>query len=156
MPYLLSGNYTDCFSVNMNGDVRLAYFINAFYTSKLFKLERILLKWLFDKPSTDEQVEQLAMGTVQKFSAWKVEKRTVDQLLLCDYQGRTRSWLMTEVYRVNDKPETRLYFGSAVIANSDLESSNFLWRIGTSLLFQFHIFYSQLLLAAAKYQLKNC
>jgi hypothetical protein len=34
-------------------------------------------------------------GELAKFSAWRVEASAPNQLLLCDFMGRTRSWLMS-------------------------------------------------------------
>ena len=86
--------YTDCYSATVDGLVQQKDFIHAFYTSVLFKVERVLLKYLVNKPSSDKQAMQLANGDTEKFSAWYVESRTEHQLLMCDFQNRTRSWLM--------------------------------------------------------------
>jgi hypothetical protein len=82
----------------------------------VFKVERLLLEWLVSKPSTDMEAKQLASGALSSFAAWRVEGRGPDQLLLSDFTGRTRSWLMTaSVENSGASPSTLLYFGSAVV-----------------------------------------
>lgn len=89
-------------------------YVIAFYTNSIFKIERIILKWIVAKPSTDLQAQHLADGSIDTFAAWQVEDRSENQLLLADFQGRTRSWLMVVPLVVGDEVHTRLYFGSAV------------------------------------------
>lgn len=86
------------------------HYVEAFYTSRWFKLERLVLALLVARPSTDEQARRLARGETDSFAAWAVEARTPDQLLVCDYQGMTRSWLMSAA----TSSGTTLYFGSVV------------------------------------------
>ncbi len=92
--YGQAGAYIDCFTTVVSGRVSHSQFVEAFYTSRVFKLERLILKWLVDKPSTDAEAKELAAGTRDRFAAWTVEERSTDQLLMCDYLGQTRSWLM--------------------------------------------------------------
>ena len=61
--YQARGDYTDCFTVDVAGEVSQQQFVTAFYTSRLFKVERFILKWLVARPSTDRQAEQLADGS---------------------------------------------------------------------------------------------
>lgn len=111
-PYSAAGAYTDCYSIDVAGAVSIEQFVAAFYTSSLFKMERWVLKWAVAKPSTDDEARQFSSGTLDRFAAWTVEGRTDTQFLACDYQGRTRSWLM-----VTPKVgATTLSFGSAVVA----------------------------------------
>ncbi len=117
------GAYSDCFNVNVNGTVSLEQFVAAFYTSRVFKLERLILKWAVARPSTDAQAQQLARGDTDTFAAWRVEQRRADQLLLAGFQGRTNSCLMVAPVGEGIGAEigktagigTRLYFGSAVV-----------------------------------------
>jgi hypothetical protein len=111
--YRAQGAYTDCFVVEVPGIISQAQFVEAFYTSWLFKVERMVLKYAVAKPSTDAQAVALAAGSRNDFAAWHLEARRPDQLLMCDYQGRTRSWLMVTPL---EGPVTRLSFGSAVVA----------------------------------------
>src|SRR6185503_5105352 len=92
--YAADGGYADCFATELPGDFSHAEFVAAFYTTWLFKLERLVLATLVFKPSTDRQAEQLARGERNAFAAWTVEARSPDQLLVRDYQGKTCSWLM--------------------------------------------------------------
>ncbi|MDR6840584.1 hypothetical protein [Pseudoxanthomonas sacheonensis] len=140
------GAYTDCYSTEIAVRVTQADFVEAFYTTWVFKLERTILKWAVAKPSTDAQATLLAQGGLDAFSAWTVEDRREDQLLLCDLHGRTRSWLMTAAGESGD--DTRLYFGSAVVPAKGSESGA---DIGTGfrLLLGFHKMYSKILLKAA-------
>ena len=111
--YAIAGAYTVCFATEIVRSVSHAEFVAAFYTGRLFKLERLLLGVLLSKPSTDLQARQLAAGELIEFAAWRVEERAEDQLLLCALDGRTRSWLMVSAAEVPGR--TRLYFGSAVV-----------------------------------------
>ncbi len=60
---------------------------------------------------------QLSRGERQSFAAWKVEASAPNQLLMCDFLGNTRSWLMIEPR--DDGGATRLYFGSAIVPRTD-------------------------------------
>ena len=121
--------------------------MEAFYTTFVFKLERLILKWAVLKPSTDDQARALAAGAVNEFAAWRVEKRNDHQLLLSDYRGSTRSWLM--VARLEDGTRTRLYFGSAVVASGKSRSGKPRMGFVFRALLGFHKIYSQVLLHAA-------
>ncbi|MFC6632115.1 hypothetical protein [Microbulbifer taiwanensis] len=129
-------------------------YVAAFYTTGIFKLERLILHWTLSRPSTDEEAERLAAGSIDEFAAWRVEGRADNQLLLCDIYGRTRSWLMSMPRRAEGAPGTRLYFGSAVLPKAD--SGTGAPGIGPvfNALLGFHKIYSRLLLGAAKGRLK--
>lgn len=103
--------YTDGFCIELPFAVSQAAYVEAFYTSWVFKLERALLAAALSRPSTDAQAAQLAQGRATRFAAWDVEARSDDQLLLRDLHGKTRSWLMSEPLPGG---RTRLRFGSAV------------------------------------------
>ena len=109
--YERAGAYTDCFTTEVPGRVSHAQFVEAFYTSRVFKLERLILKWIVDKPSTDAEAKELAAGVRDRFAAWTVEERSIDQLLMCDYLGQTRSWLMVAACERDGYPRpTALWF----------------------------------------------
>ena len=55
------GGYTDCFAVEVAGDISLPAFVEAFHTGRVFKLERLLISILFGKPATDQLARQLAL-----------------------------------------------------------------------------------------------
>src|SRR5262245_10557041 len=111
--YLERGAYTDCYFADVAGGVQQAAYVEAFYTTAVFKLERLLLSWFLAIHSTDAQAREMALGRAGSFSAWNVEAREADQMLLSDFRGRTRSWLMSAP--APDGRSTRLFFGSAVV-----------------------------------------
>ncbi len=147
--------YADCYCIEVPGHVAKAAFVEAFYTSPLFKLERTLLKYLASKPATDADVKRLAAGDAVTFSAWRVEAQTASELLLADYTGRTRSWLMAVRVDGSAAPATTLFFGSAVVAraNADSRKPSMGWLFHA--LLGFHRLYSRLLLRAAHAQLQH-
>jgi hypothetical protein len=141
----IAGAYTDCYFTEIPAQAAFAEYVFAFYTTPLFKLERLILKLLVRKPSTNEQARELAYGICDSFAAWTVEDRGENQLMMCDFVERTRSWLMV----VPAENGTRLYFGSAVVPVQDRKtgkpSLGFLFRA----LLGFHKIYSVLLLYSA-------
>jgi hypothetical protein len=142
--YARAGAYTDCFSTDVPGRVSHAQFVEAFYTTWVFKLERLILEWVVDKPSTDEEARALAASARDCFAAWTVEERATDQLLMCDFLQHTRSWLMVAPTDRNDLPATRLYFGSVVVPAR---------RFPYTMLIGFHRVYSRVLLSSARARL---
>lgn len=148
--YAAAGGYADCYEAVIPGTVPQAAFVEAFYTTRLFRTERLILSLLAGKPSTDLDARQLAQGSATTFAAWRVEDRTGDQLLLGDFTGRTKSWLMTAAGDTTGAgATTRLYFGSAVMPKVDKASgSKSMGWVFTALL-GFHRLYSRLLLRGA-------
>ena len=147
--YRDQGAYADCYVTEVAWPVSQAEYVEAFYTTAVFKVERQLLKWLAFRPSTDTEARQLAAGALTSFAAWSVEGQTADQLLLCDFAGRTRSWLMAVPI---ENGGTRLHFGSAVVpvvSSSGKPALGFAFRA----LLGFHQLYSRVLLHAAKSRL---
>jgi hypothetical protein len=142
--YEREGAYIDCFTTEIPGRVTQAQFVEAFYTSRVFKLERLILEWIVDKPSTDIEAKDLAAGIRDRFAAWTVEDRATDQLLMCDYLGQTRSWLMVAACERDGLPATRLHFGSVVMT---------VRRFPFNALLGFHRLYSRVLLSSAKARL---
>ena len=139
--------YTDCYFVDIPDRVSQTEYVTAFYTTWVFKLERWLLKWLVSRPSSDLQARALAAGELDAFAAWTVEARASDQLLLCDFHGRTRSWLMSSV--VPERQGTRLFFGSAVVPGSRKATGQARMGLAFTALLGFHRLYSRILLRAA-------
>ncbi len=135
--------YTDCYVVIVPGKYSLGEFVAAFYTTWLFRLERLILRWFAGRPSSDSDVAALAAGEATRFAAWTVEARGDDEILLCDLSGRTRSWLMVEA---GDAGTTVLRFGSAVVPANSTDPS--LGRL-VNLLMPFHRLYSRALLSLA-------
>ena len=145
-----STGYADCYVIDVPGVVAQEDFVVAFYTSPLFKAERTILKYLASKPATDADVKHLAAGQSDKFAAWIVERRSPSELLLADFTGRTRSWLMTTPGTADDAGRcTQLYFGSAVIPRSNRSGKSSGMGFGFYALLGFHRLYSSLLLSAA-------
>jgi hypothetical protein len=152
--YAGPGGYADCYAVELPRKVSHAQFVEAFYTTAAFKLERWILRVAAKRPSTDDDAALLARGESETFAAWSVEARAADQLLLCDMAGRTRSWLMVTALPTQDTNGTRLYFGSAVVAQRDPQTGQ--GRMGWLFraLLGFHRLYSRILLGAAARRLR--
>ncbi|MFC4312778.1 hypothetical protein ACFPN2_27080 [Steroidobacter flavus] len=146
--YAYPGAYTDCYFTEVARSIPFPEYIEAFYTTWVFKLERFILTHIVNKPSSDLDVHRLSRAEINAFAAWTVEGRTPDQLLMCDYLRRTRSWLMV----VPVKGGTRLYFGSAVVP---VRRKSGEVTLGTSYraLMGFHKLYSRILLSAARSRL---
>lgn len=99
-----------------------------------------------NKPSTDQDVELLAKGKSENFAAWSVEDRAENQLLLCDYQGQTRSWLRV----VNQEEESSIvYFGSAVVSKKDVNGKAIEFSRVFKFISWFHHLYSKALITCA-------
>ncbi len=144
--YVGSGAHTDCYSVDCTRPTLLSDFVEAFYTTRLFKLERRLLSLTPGLASTDDEVRELALGKRERFAAWTVEAREPRQLLLA--AGRTRSWLMVGSRTADGSAGDVLFFGSAVVPRG---AGGLGWQF-TALL-GFHKLYSRLLLDAASHRL---
>ncbi len=156
--YRTEGAYVDCFVAHIDRDVSLETFVEAFYTTALFKLERLILRWCVARPSSDAQARQLAQGGTDSFAAWRVEARSDDQLLVGDFSGRTKSWFMVIAHSPSDTSTpsgTRLCFGSAVVPIS--YSPNGESELGALFraLLGFHRLYSRLLIGAARSQIRR-
>lgn len=143
--YRSGGAYTDCFVATIPGRITQARYVEAFYTTPLFRVERWLLARFLARESTDADARRLAEGSGDTFAAWRVEARTPDQLLLCDINGQTRSWLMSVFNPESEPPATTLYFGSAVVPAAGRRRIGLIYR----LLLGFHVAYSRALLRAA-------
>lgn len=128
--------------------------MQAFYTTPIFKLERLILKLVVSKPSSDTQLDLLIEGGVDEFSAWTIEHRCKNQLLMCDFQGRTRSWFMIEALEGKNGKQTKLYFSSAVVSSKKRNTNMGSSSLGFRPLFWFHRKYSMVLLLSAKLRLK--
>ena len=147
------GAFADCYYIDIERRVSHREFVAAFYSTPAFKVERTLVGILLSRPSTDRDAERLADGEAESFAIWKVEKREPNQLLLAEFTGRTKSWLMVGALDGAAGAATRLFFGSAVMASQrETPNKRALGAIFYSLLW-FHKLYSQVLLAAAKSKL---
>lgn len=153
--YLGAGNHADCYSTGIDGTVSHAAFVEAFYTTGVFRIERLILRLAVSRPSTDAEARQLAEGARDAFAAWTVEARAANQLLLADYSGRTRSWLMVAPLADGAGPTTRLYFGSAVVAGRGVANGRSGLGFAFRALLGFHHVYSRVLLGAARARLSR-
>jgi hypothetical protein len=151
--YSRAGAFTDCYALDVAGHISQAKYVEAFYTGRVFKLERLILRLLVNKPSTDAEARALAVGGREAFAAWTVEARADDQLLMCDYLGRTRSWLMASPCGSKELPMTRLYFGSAIVPVVDRSTGQPTLGSSFNLLLGFHKRYSRVLLSSARTRL---
>ena len=167
--YAATGGHADCYAADVppsrrgiatpqdeRGGVSLAAFVFAFYTSPLFRLERWILAVVLGMPSTDAEAKAVAVGEAPfdrpgakgcdtaRFAAWTVEARSGCQLVMCDYQGRTRSWFM-----VRPGEPSRVYFGTAIAASRGGRIP-FAFRA----LMPFHRLYSRALLWSAVRKLR--
>jgi hypothetical protein len=145
------GTYADCFAVTIDREVDLTDFVFAFYTSPVFRIEGLILHLLLGASFSKADARAVAGGTSETFSAWYVGQRTATQLLMCDRYERTRSWFCVEPATGGG---TRLRFGSAVAAIRDKKTGAPVLGGGFHFLLWFHILYSQVLLRAARLNLR--
>jgi hypothetical protein len=153
--YAKGMGFTDCYGTDIEGRVRHGDYVAAFYTTWLFAAERRLLAWFLSKPSSDSDAHALASGSADTFAAWRVEGRSPNQLLLADFRGTTRSWLMTEPVDGAPGARTRLYFGSAVVPGINKKTGEARMSGAFRALLGFHDLYSRALLSAARARLER-
>lgn len=144
--YAGNDGYADCFQVDIPGAIGLGRYVEAFYTTWLFGAERAILS-LAGHSSTDAGAALVAEGEASRFAAWHVEARAEDQLLMCDFTGRTRSWFKVAASR---NGSTTLYFGSAVTAVKTGKAGRKSMGLAFQVMMPVHILYSKGLLLAAK------
>lgn len=153
--YAANGGYADCYLTEITRPISLSEFIFAFYTTPLFRLERLILKLGISIPSTDLEARQLADGTSENFAAWHLEDRNKNEILMCDIRGRTRSWLMTIPVNRPNGFQTQLFFGSAVVPRHDPKTGRPSLELRFRALLEFHKIYSILLLYSAKLNIRS-
>ncbi len=150
--------FVDCYYMDIGKEISLDKYIQAFYTTPLFKLERSLLSLATFKHGKDDDALQLSLGNIDHYSVWMVEGREPNQIMLRDFTGITRSWLMVEeVSGSNSDSEmsTRLYFGSVVVPKGVTESGQGSFGVLFHLFGKFHQLYSKALINAAYRRLLN-
>jgi hypothetical protein len=145
--YAESGAYVDCYATDIPASVTHAQFVEAFYTTPLFRIERHLLALFISRPSTDLEAARLARGELSSFAAWRVESRAPDEVLLA--AGRTRSWLMVTPSAEGPGHGTRLLFGSAVVPRVSATPGRGGLGAGFRALLGLHRLYSRALLHSA-------
>ena len=138
------GAFADAYALRLPRAVTLAEFVEAFYTTRLFKLERALIA-LFGRPSSDAMARAVARGEGERLAVWTIEARRPDELLMHEDSGATRSWFKAEA----GVSGTTLWFGSAVVPRRRGPGGEprFSWVFHA--LLGFHRWYSRALLAAA-------
>jgi hypothetical protein len=141
------GGHADCFCVCVDRAVSLAEFVFAFYTSPVFRIERLILRAFLGAGSSEAQARALADGSAAAFAVWYVGDRTATQLLMCDRYERTRSWF--GVLPLADG-RTLLQFGSSVAVTRNRRGRGSSPGGKFRLLLRFHILYSQVLLHSAR------
>ena len=144
------GIYTDCFAVRIDADIAFADYIEAFYTTPLFRAERLILRAFVRAVSTDAQARALGEGRLDRFAVWRVEARSDTQLLM--REGRTSSWFMLVPPGTGQGPDTVLLFGSVVRPATGRGGKRRMGILFKALLGA-HKLYSRLLLAAARRRL---
>src|SRR3990170_6794867 len=77
------GDRTDCFTIDVPGTVGLEAFVEAFYTSRGFLPERLVL-YLVGRGASAADARALAQGGADRFAAWQVEARATSELLPLD------------------------------------------------------------------------
>ncbi|HWJ93686.1 MAG TPA: hypothetical protein VNT33_03120 [Telluria sp.] len=148
--YAQEGAFTDCYFVDLPGEVSQQDYVAAFYRSRVFRAERVLLGLLARRPASDADAERLGRGDTSRFSIWDVEARAADQLLMREFTGATRSWLMSETMAGTAGPVTRLYFGSAVVPRRASPTGEPKFGFAFHALTGFHRSYSRALLGSAR------
>ena len=135
------------YAAEVPGAITQEEFIEAMYTSPLFKLERMMLRVLAARTASGADAKQLAAGDAVAFSVWRVEGQSASELLLADFTGQIRSWLMAT--SATGSSGTLFRFGSAVVPRQSrgVHKPGLGW--GFHALLGFHRLYSRLLLAAA-------
>ncbi|KAA0175468.1 hypothetical protein FNF27_03168 [Cafeteria roenbergensis] len=135
----------DCFRLDVPGHVPIERFVHAFFTSWLFKLERLVLP----VATTDSLAKDFAYSRVNEFAIWTAKERTDSELLATwaeEHSPATGATWMRVVHGKDDdgKPKTCLEFGSA-IATGDMPYQKAVMAVAMPL----HLAYSGLLLGAA-------
>ncbi|RTL37453.1 MAG: hypothetical protein EKK53_21010 [Burkholderiales bacterium] len=139
------GAFADAYALRLPREVPLADFVEAFYTTRLFKFERSVLV-LLGKRSSDAMARAVARGDGERIAAWTVEARTADELLMHEDSGVTRSWFKAEALADGG---TMLWFGSALVPRRRGPGGEPTFGVGFHALIGFHRRYSRALLAAA-------
>lgn len=65
-----SGSYTDCYGIKLDHAITLPEFIAAFYTTPLFRLERLMLAITPKGRMKDADVTAMASGESDTMAIW--------------------------------------------------------------------------------------
>jgi hypothetical protein len=106
------GCLSDCFRAALPRAISLPELVRAFYDSRAFAPEALLLRLATGRDMGPDARRALADGVADHFGMWRVEARNDTQLVMAVGDGPIRSWWM-----VDPAPggQTHLYFGSAVL-----------------------------------------
>lgn len=102
----------DCFRASLLRPVSLPDLIEAFYTSRAFAPEALILRLTTGCDTGRDAARAIAEGQSDRFVMWQVEDRSETQLLMAVGSGPIRSWWMVEP---QEDGTTKLYFGSAIL-----------------------------------------
>lgn len=144
------GAFADAYTLHFPHPVSLAEFVEAFYTTRLFKVERALLA-LFGRPSSDAMARAVARGDGERLAVWTVEAREDDELLMHEDSGATRSWFKAQA----GAGHTTLWFGSAIVPRRRGPGGEPRFSVVFHALLGFHRGYSRALLGAAARRLSR-
>jgi len=147
--YLEDGAFVDCYYIDFPEEITLDRYIEAFYTTSLFKVERTILSIVTFKQTTDSEAAELSLGKSNSYSIWTVESRNSNQILLCDFTKKTRSWLMVKTLKNEETVISRLFFGSVVVPSKVSKSGHASFGLLFHLFSRFHLSYSKALLNSA-------
>jgi hypothetical protein len=137
--------YTDCYRVEVPQQVSLSEFVTAFYTTPLFRAERLILSLALRKRIHDGDINAMLSGRARTFAIWHVEEQSEDELLVCDAKDATRSWFWVMPLAQGG---AALHFGSVVLAQEGRPLPKIV-QYTTPL----HLFYARSLLNAARRRL---
>ena len=96
-------------------------------------------------PTIDEHAKQLSLGNADSFSAWTVETRLDNEILLREPRSRKASWFMVRHDVEFSGNGIELLFGSVVFPKNDQKALGVLFHSISS----FHTYYSFALLRSA-------
>lgn len=141
----LPGGYVDCFYADVGGRVTLSDYIEAFFSTPVFRAERLMLNLTANGRSNRQSASELASGSSDKMAIWTTQARDDAQILMIAGNGPVFTWLMVEEAQT-DAFSSRLYFGSAVLPTATGKDGTPKMAAGFRVFLGLHIFYSRLLL----------
>ncbi|MBX7458529.1 hypothetical protein K3152_09750 [Qipengyuania sp. 1NDH17] len=139
--------YVDRWDCDVAAGIGLAHLIEAFFTSKAFRAERLALAAI-GRGGTDGEALLLAMGAAQNFAAWTQVERRENEILLEDFAGRTRCWLAV----TPSADFTTLSFGTAIMARHGMHAAARSENLAFRALVPFHRPYARALLMSAAHK----
>lgn len=139
--------YVDRWDCEVATGISLAHLVEAFFTSKAFRAERLALSAI-GRGGTDGEALLLAMGAAQNFAAWTQLERRENEILLEDFAGRTRCWLAITPYA----DITTLSFGTAIMERDGKRAAARGENLAFRALLPFHRPYARVLLKSAAHK----